>query len=544
MKLRYFLAALFLPLSISKIQAQLSPAPDFMTHLQPKTAIITDYRQRESIPSDCGLIRLPNGKIACMVRKNGKMSPFYIKSIETGYWDTRYDKTTNYVEVFKDMRSLGANTASVMIHWEEIETSDNNFDYTFADNVVKAAEKADIKINWVLFLHTQKNGVPSHGAENAWTFHLDDRDSSNYTMQWPMKNGEILSNVRSLLEKGGIRPLHLYGHPAIFKRIRRMLYNLAVHYRNSKTVIGIQLGNEEGFSFLDESDYNPVTEKLYQEWKLKTNKTDYAQFKKEAFNWWWKQFTTAYHEGDPYKIVSFNLDAAQAEGGDLNRIDMTGTSASTYADGNIDVIGTMLYKNWGYKALKGLDKRYNEGNYIYSLPIFIPSEIGIGNFNSDNDFNRFVIHSIERGAQGIGIYCYGEVWNRPKQKANRYVLRNMLRSIRENQDIIYEGMPGPGYASCRTEAVHWQVSHLNACNGATLAMVYQPQQTSERQESSLPLSFKVSKSGRYHLKVYKNGELMLQQQFNLISQDEKEIILTGTNLSDYFFIRITADTPA
>ena len=95
----------------------------------------------------------------------------------------------------------------------------------------------------------KKNGVPSGGAENMWTFHLDDRDSCNYTMQWPMKNDEVCKNVKTLLRKGGIRPLHIYGHPEIFYRIRRMLYNLAVHYRESKTVIGVQLGNEEGFSF-------------------------------------------------------------------------------------------------------------------------------------------------------------------------------------------------------------------------------------------------------------------------------------------------------
>ena len=46
-----------------------------------------------------------------------------------------------------------------------------------------------------------------------------------------------------------------------------MLYNLAVHYKNSDTVIGVQIGNEEGFSFLDDSDYNPITQELYKEWQ-------------------------------------------------------------------------------------------------------------------------------------------------------------------------------------------------------------------------------------------------------------------------------------
>ena len=103
-----------------------------------------------------------------------------------------------------------------------------------------------------------------------------------------------------------------------------MLYNLAVHYKDDGTVIGVQLGNEEGFSFLDESDFNPVTVELFEEWKLKTNKTDYAQFKRRPSTGGGNNLLPAYHEGDPYKILSFNLDAGQAEAGDPERVRMTG----------------------------------------------------------------------------------------------------------------------------------------------------------------------------------------------------------------------------
>ena len=83
------------------------------------------------------------------------------------------------------------------------------------------------------------------------------------------KKGEIYKDIKTLIDKGGIRPLHVYGHPEIFTRIRRMLYNLATHYRNSNTVIGVQLGNEEGFSFLDQSDYNPITQELFEDGRQK-----------------------------------------------------------------------------------------------------------------------------------------------------------------------------------------------------------------------------------------------------------------------------------
>lgn len=302
--------SLLLPLTLN---AQLSPSLPFMSKFTPRSAIVTDYAYKDTIPSNAALVRLSNGKIGYMVKEGGIMMPFFIRAIETGYWDTRYEVETDYDKIFADMREMGANTAYVMIHWEDIEISDNAFNFRFTDTVAAAAERQQLKVKWILFLHAQTNGVPSHHSETAWTFHLDDRDSCNYAMQWPRKSGEILKTIKAINEKEGIRPLHVYGHPEVFYRIRRMLYRLAVHYRDNATIIGVQLGNEEGFSFLDESDFNPVTAALYEEWKLKTNKTDYAQFKKEAMNWWWKQFTSAFHEGDPYKILSFNLDAAQAE---------------------------------------------------------------------------------------------------------------------------------------------------------------------------------------------------------------------------------------
>lgn len=101
------------------LHSQSSPVP-FMTRFTPKPAIVTDYAYKDTIPSNCGLVRLPNGKIAFMIRENERMVPFYIRAIETGYWDTRYESDTNYDKIFADMREMGANTAYVMIHWEEI----------------------------------------------------------------------------------------------------------------------------------------------------------------------------------------------------------------------------------------------------------------------------------------------------------------------------------------------------------------------------------------------------------------------------------------
>lgn len=535
------------------LQAQVSEPLPFMSHFTPKQAVVTDYSYKDTIPSHFGLVRLPNGKITCMTRQQGSMQPFFIRAIETGYWDTRYDPSTNYDSVFADMRQIGANTAYVMLHWEDIEPADNMFDFSFADSIADAAERQGLKLQWILFLHAQKNGVPSHHCETAWTFHLDDRDSCNYTMQWPSRHGEVYKDIKTLIDKGGIRPLHVYGHPAIFTRIRRMLYNLAIHYRDSKTVIGVQLGNEEGFSFLDQSDNNPITAALFREWQSLTNKTDYAQFKKEAINWWWKQFTSAYHEGDPYKILSLNLDAGQAEAGDLERINMTGTSAATYANGNLDAIGTMLYKQWGYKALLGLDTQYNEGSYNYALPILVPSEIGIGNFNTPHHFTSFVLHTLERAAQGFGVYCYGEVRKEiadstkksSDQQAARHTLINMFQAIRENEDIIHAGLPGYGLVKCTVKENRlFHVSHLQKDNKETLALIYHsPFLSKEDSVSSsrtdLSLQLECKEAGNYLLKIHRLGQQTVNQTLKMKNKQTIPFTLKDVSPEDVLFIRIT-----
>ena len=112
-------------------------------------------------------------------------------------------KDTDYDSVFADMREMGANTAYVMLHWEDIEPADNRFDYSFADSVVAAAGRQGLKVGWVLFLHAQKERVPSLKPETAWTFHLDDRDSSNYTMQWVKRDGKLYSNIKDIFRLWG-----------------------------------------------------------------------------------------------------------------------------------------------------------------------------------------------------------------------------------------------------------------------------------------------------------------------------------------------------
>lgn len=257
-------------------------------------------------------------------------------------------------------------------------------------------------------------------------------------------------------------------------------------------------------------------------------------------NWWWKQFTSSYHEGDPYKILSFNLDAAQAEAGDPERVAMTGTSAATYSDGNLDVIGTMLYKQWGYKALQGLDAFYNEGRYNYELPILIPSEIGIGRFNSSKDFRGFVLHSLERGAQGFGVYCYGEVKKGLPDSSNaRQELINMFAAIKVNEDVIYSGLPGAGYMQCYTTDSLFHISHLNVNGERTLALLYHPESFNEgRTSRKLPLVLKARQDGNYTVTIYKNGLFLQERQLSVLRKEELSLVLSDITSEDVIFIDI------
>ena len=83
-------------MSLSLSFAQLSEPLSFMTHAKSLSAKIVDIGMLDTVPSAAALVRLPNRKIVYMVKEQGKWEPFYVKAIETGYWDTRYEKDTDY----------------------------------------------------------------------------------------------------------------------------------------------------------------------------------------------------------------------------------------------------------------------------------------------------------------------------------------------------------------------------------------------------------------------------------------------------------------
>lgn len=67
----------------------------------------------------------------------------------------------------------------------------------------------------------------------------------------------------------------------------------------------------------------------------RTGKIDTSLFRKEIMHWWWQQYTTAFHEIDPYKLTSFNLDGGSPEAGNIDQINKIGADCSMYREGNI-----------------------------------------------------------------------------------------------------------------------------------------------------------------------------------------------------------------
>ena len=494
----------------------------FDPYLETKPVRIVSESEVNRISAPSVLVRLANNKLALMMRSQaGVLEPFYVRGIETGFYDTRTSNRTDYDQVFANYRRL-ANTAMFMIHWNDIEPEDGRFDFTFADMIAAKAAKYGIRIWWVLFMHTQHE--QPQDIPNSWIYRIDSRNGVDYGIQWLKDSeGNLHNSVVDLLHLS--RPAEIYpayGNPAVFSRIIQMIHTLARHYSDSRTVVGVQIGNEEGFVYYSavhqdrpewESDFNPITKKLYEDWKQKTGKEDWHAFKLAIVKWWWGQFTTAFHDEDPYRVVSFDLAGGRPEGGDQAMIDQEGVDSTIYGEGNIDVIGVMFYgRDAGEKIWPNLDQHYD---YVYKLPILVPPEIGAGKpWGTKVHFQEHAIRAIERGAQGYSAYCYGTIVN-DDGTLNEYgtAYQKFASMVEANEDVIYGGLPGPGAVSIRTSSAGAQVSQLHRDAGSTLGILHFPQAylrdnpDDNTAASDVGLELTSETAGRYTLETFRDGKL-------------------------------------
>ena len=504
-----------------------------------KTISILSTKESQHTPIPLALVRNLNGKLGLMAKdSSGKLWPFYMRGIETGFWDTRKD-STDYEKVFETFHKLGANAAMFMIHWSDIEPQDGRFDFSFTDKIVATAERHGVKIVWILFMHEHSFDMKClPPPEKLWMYNLDTRDNANYAIQWIKdKNGNIIKDIPTQKQKF-TEIVPCYGNPVVYSRITQMLGRLAAHYRNSGSVIGVQIGNEEGISYQGvDADFNPYTLAAFEKWKKLTGETSWKHFKLAIVKLWWSRFTTAYHLQDPFKLTMFNPIGGGPEKGDTGIIARSGTNATTFRDSKIDAIATMFYYPSASNIWNNLDQVYKADNtysYPTRLPLLMSTEIGIGRLNTLPYTQEFMINFLERGSQGFAVYDYGNMINAQDEiNENGHFYKKFMAMVKANEDVIWPGLPGTGNnISMTATSGGAKISCLHYGNNATLGILHFPDAVqSNIPESAVetPVEIMVNKPGKYHIEVFKEGVLAVSQSENI--QGMKSIII-NVNLSN------------
>jgi Beta-galactosidase len=520
----------------------------FDSSFQIKTAMLSSQEeaQRDGVP--LSLVRIANGKLAVMAKdKTGKLQPFYMRGIETGFWDTRRD-STNYDKVFAAYRKMNANAAMFMIHWSDIEPEDGKFNFSFTDSIVAKAEKYGVKIVWVLFMHEHSHDMKClPPPENLWMYNLDTRDSANYAIQWIKdKNGVIIKDIPTQRQKfSEIVPC--YSNPIVYNRIIGMLGQLGAHYKNSASVIGVQIGNEEGISYMgSDADLNPYTIATFERWKKLVGDSSWSHFKLAIVKLWWSRFTTAYHAQDRYKLTMFNPIAGGPEKGDSGIIARSGTDVTTFRDSKIDVIATMFYGTDATKIWKNLDGIYKVDNtysYPTQLPVLMSTEIGIGRLNTLPYTQEFMINFLERGSQGFAVFDYGYMADLEGViTANGEFYQKFMSMVKANEDIIWPGLPGPGdNISMVGGADRAKISCLHKGSEATLGILHFPGALDDKtleMQVEVPVKISVQKTGVYLTEIYKDGALTASQKDKLTALKGGSITIKLSNKASAF-IKVT-----
>lgn len=507
-----------------------------------KTVSILSQKEAQRANVPLALVRNANNKLAVVAKdKSGNLQPFYMKGIETGFWDTR---NADFDLVFDAYQKMGANAAMFTIHWSDIEPQDGKFDFSYTDKIVAKAKSNGVKIVWALFMHEQFDMPFLPTPENLWMYNLDTRNGANYAIQWVKdKNGDIINSIPTQREKKYTEIMPCYANPIVYSRIIRMLGRLAAHYKHSEWVIGVQIGNEEHISYQGvDADFNPYTLSSFERWKKTTAATSWNRFKLAIVKLWWSRFTTAYHLQDPYKLTMLNPIGGGPEKGDTGIIDRSGTDVTTFRDSKIDVIATMFYEPSATRIWNNLDHVYKVNNtysYPTQLPILMTTEIGIGALNTLPYTQEYMINFLERGSQGFSVYSYGDMSTR-EGVINGYgeFYQKFMAMVKVNEDIIWPGLPGPGDNISITSTYGGaKVSCLHNGNNATLGILHFPADLDDKikdEKADIPVQILVKKTGKYLIETYKDGKLIATQVENLNALKGRVITINISNKAAAF----------
>lgn len=459
--------------------------------------VLTQEEFEQTQDAQTAFVRLDNDKITFMAKNDeGKAEPFLSLAVETGFWDSRacggpytqgnhafgcvtnpaspFYSNASYEEgmkqAFKLMKNeYHFNTVQITINWAEfdrtIDAANPVFDFTLLDDFVKWADEAGLKVLWVLFFHIQRNmpayeqgfrpeGYTQDAAATAKksVYNLADEGNYSYGIQWA--NSPVLKTV------AGYSALHHdnqavpelypeYWHPVIFKQLMTALDKLAEHYKSSRSVIGYQLGNEEGLCGGNDYNYynaynsaNPYYKAMFELWKTKTGGTDHVQFRKELGLSVWQAMVSAIRKQDPYKALTTNFQSSDVDKNPTNPANSGGQDLDFYRDAGLDLIAPMYYGGTE-NIRKNIDAFYGSSDDSNSmtaqeLPLLFPSEIGIG-WDRGVRTQSDILDTLARGGAGFGLYSFGEMLK--NSRVMKQTVRSLMTMVTKYSHEFWDGQP-------------------------------------------------------------------------------------------------------
>ena len=343
-----------------------------------------------------------------------------------------------------------------------------------------------------------------------------------------------------------------YSNPKVYSRAVRLLDRLAGRYADSDTVIGIQIGNEEHFSYQGaDSDFNPYTLDLFGKWTKLSGNTSWYRFKLDMVSRWFSRWTTAYHLRAPYHITMINPIGGGPEKGEPDIVRKSGTDATTFRDSGIDAIATMFYGTSAAKQWKNLDQVFrinNSYSYPTRLPVLISTEIGL---RAVPVTQEFMINFIERGSPGYAGYAYGSIiiggiprfTNVDPARVGEFndtgkFYEKFMKMVTACEDIIWPGLPGCGdNISITSTCGEGKVSCLHYGNDATLGILHFPDDMDDKikeRTDDLPVEVIVQQGGKYTIEVYKDGNMIATYNEDMKAEKGKVVPITISNKESAF----------
>ena len=294
--------------------------------------------------------------------------------------------------------------------------------------------------------------------DGFWGYALDNVTVNgkvySLSMQWgtDIKNPEDVRSIRDDRGEGacGVENFLEYWHPLVFAKITNALTELAKHYKDSSNIIAYQIGNEEGFNYYVDNgdDQNPYYSELFGLWRKDHPRESQDQFRADTINHLWKYFNNVIHQVDPYKPTTTNTQSGNMEKNNIIYPNFAPDGMTMDIYRSVDMIGSMFYGNAGslYPNLDAIYASEDIAAYAKGFPVLFPTEIS-ATMDEGSVAKMITAQTLARGGQGIGLYCYGEMYsdfernNLRNPLPVRSTVKTLLKVLQDNMDVIYSSIP-------------------------------------------------------------------------------------------------------